>query len=171
MRPIMLLPILFALLLLGAGFFDQCYLPQRAEIASLESEIREEHDELVRVQNFMNAHDGRAQSEALAARSRAAEKRLPKSMGQGGFIALLEREAQHQGMTLAAVVPGQPGEEGGVFRQPLDIELDGDYFRLLAFLKDLEQSERFVRMEHAEIHSDDGRLHVKLRLSIFAEER
>ena len=71
---------------------------------------------------------------------------------------------------LAAVAPGQIEEEGGVSRLPLDVELDGDYFHLLAFLKDLEKSERFVRMESTEIRSEDGRLHVKMRLSICAEK-
>ena len=37
-------------------------------------------------------------------------------------------------------------------------------------MKDLEKSERFVRMESTEIKSEDGRLHVKMRLSIFAEK-
>ena len=91
-------------------------------------------------------------------------------MGQGDFLALLEREAQHEKLTLIAVAPGQIEEEGGVSRLPLDVELDGDYFHLLAFLKDLEKSERFVRMESTEIKSEDGRLHVKMRLSIFAEK-
>ena len=168
MRPIMLLPILFASLLLGAAFFHICYAPQRAEIARIESEIREERESLVRGQNFMNASDARAHEEALAARGAAAEKRLPKSMGQGSFLELLE--AQHEQLTLAAVVPGETAKESGALRLPLEVEIDGDYFHLLAFLKELEKSERFVRMENAEIHSDDGRLHVKIRLSIFAEE-
>ena len=170
MRPIMFLPILFASLLLGAAFFHICYAPQRAEIARIESEIREERESLMRVQNFMNASDAHAHEEALAARGVAAEKRLPKSMGQGSFLELLEREAQHEQLTLAAVVPGETAKEGGALRLPLEVEIDGDYFHLLAFLKELEKSERFVRMENAEIHSDDGRLHVKIRLSIFAEE-
>ena len=119
----------------------------------------------------MNAHgDGAERAKARAARSAALEKRLPARMGQGDFLALLEREAQHEKLMLAAVAPGQIEEEGGVSRLPLDVELDGDYFHLLAFLKDLEKSERFVRMESTEIKSEDGRLHVKMRLSIFAEK-
>ena len=119
----------------------------------------------------MNMHaDEKERSAALSERSAALEKRLPKSMGQGAFLALLEREALHEKLTLAAVVPGPLEEEGGTSRLPLDVELDGDYFHLLAFLKGLERSERFVRVESTEIHSDDGRLHVKLKLSIFAEK-
>lgn len=170
MRWIKLLPAVFAVALLGAAFFTMCYVPQRMEIAKLETQVSEERTALLRVQNFMNAEVGAAErGETLAARCAAAEKRLPQCMGQGGFIALLEREAQVQGLTLVAVVPGQAVKESGALRLPLDVELDGEYFHLLAFLKELERGERFVRMEKAEIHSDDGRLHVKLRLSIFAE--
>ena len=172
MRSKMLLSAIFALaLLLCTAFFQLCFLPQRAEIARLEEEAAKEKDALVAVQNFMNAHgDGAERAKARAARSAALEKRLPARMGQGDFLALLEREAQHEKLTLAAVASGQIEEEGGVSRLPLDVELDGDYFHLLAFLKDLEKSERFVRMESTEIKSEDGRLHVKMRLSIFAEK-
>ena len=161
----MLLSVVFIAVLLGAAFFELCYVPQRAEIARLEDEVAKEREALVAVQNFMNAQgDGAAQGEALAARSAALAKRLPKT------LSLLEREAQHQQLTLAAVVPGQAEQAGGIVRLPLDVELDGDYFHFLAFLKELERSERFVRVESAEIQSDDGRLRVKMRLSIFAEE-
>ena len=166
----LLLFVIFISALLGAAFFQLCYVPQRAEIARLEEAVAQEREALVAVQNFMNAQGGAAQSEALAARSAALAKRLPKTLGQGDFLSLLEREAQHQQLTLAAVVPGQAEQAGGIVRLPLDVELDGDYFHLLAFLKELERSERFVRVESAEIQSDDGRLHVKMRLSIFAEE-
>lgn len=167
----MLLSVVFIAVLLGAAFFELCYVPQRAEIARLEDEVAKEREALVAVQNFMNAQgDDAAQGEALAARSAALAKRLPKTLGQGDFLSLLEREAQHQQLTLAAVVPGQAEQVGGIVRLPLDVELDGDYFHLLAFLKELERSERFVRVESAEIQSDDGKLHVKMRLSIFAEE-
>lgn len=164
-----LFAIFAVMLLLGAAFFQLCYMPQRAEIARLEDEAAKERAALVAVQNFMN-ENGAGRSEALAARSAALEKRLPKSMGQGEFLSLLEREAQHEQLTLAAVAPGQMEEAGGIFRLPLDVELDGDYFHLLSFLKEMERSERFIRMESAEIESDDGKLHVKLRFSIFAEK-
>lgn len=172
MRSKMLLSAIFALaLFLCAAFFQLCFLPQRAELARLEEEAAKEQEALVTVQNFMNAHgDGAERAKVRAARSAALEKRLPARMGQGDFLSLLEREAQHEKLTLAAVAPGQIEEEGGVSRLPLDVELDGDYFHLLSFLKDLEKSERFVRMESTEIKSEDGRLHVKMRLSIFAEK-
>lgn len=171
MRTKMLLFAIFAVfLLLGAAFFRLCCLPQCAEIERLQEEAAKEREALVAVQNFMNEGDGRERSEALAARRAALEKRLPERMGQGDFIALLEREAAHEKLTLASVVPGQAEAAAGVSRLPLDVEMDGDYFHLLAFLKAMEKSERFVRMENVEIQSDDGRLHVKMRLSIFAEK-
>ncbi|WP_314624053.1 type 4a pilus biogenesis protein PilO [uncultured Selenomonas sp.] len=171
MRSMMLVPAILAAVFLAAAFHQWCYVPQRAELAGLAGELEEQRQAAAAVQGFMNMHaDEKERSAALSERSAALEKRLPKSMGQGAFLALLEREALHEKLTLAAVVPGPLEEEGGTSRLPLDVELDGDYFHLLAFLKGLERSERFVRVESTEIHSDDGRLHVKLKLSIFAEK-
>ena len=166
MRSMMLVPAILAAVFLAAAFHQWCYVPQRAELAGLAGELEEQRQAAAAVQGFMNMHaDEKERSAALSERSAALEKRLPKSMGQGAFLALLEREALHEKLTLAAVVPGQLEEEGGTSRLPLDVEL-----HLLAFLKGLERSERFVRVESTEIHSDDGRLHVKLKLSIFAEK-
>lgn len=171
MRSMMLVPAILAAVFLAVAFHQWCYVPQRAELAGLAGELEEQRQAAAAVQGFMNMHaDEKERSAALSERSAALEKRLPKSMGQGAFLALLEREALHEKLTLAAVVPGPLEEEGGTSRLPLDVELDGDYFHLLAFLKGLERSERFVRVESTEIHSDDGRLHVKLKLSIFAEK-
>ena len=170
MRSIILLPIFFIAFLSATAFFYLCYLPQCAEITKLKASVTEKKDALYRVQNFMNDKDGAAHSAAIAQRGASANKKVPKHMGQSSFIAFLEREAQHEHLVLAAVVPGQPEEINGAFCLPLTIELYGSYFPLLSFLKSLENSERFIRMDSAEIESDDGKLHVKLRLSIFSEK-
>ena len=155
--------------LLGAAFFRWGYLPQEEEIARIEAQVAQDKEELVRIQNFMNANMGVSdRTKEMKSRLTTAKRRLPEEMDQGGFIALLEREAQHERIVLSAVAPGKAAAEGEALRLPIDVEMEGDYFRFLAFLQALEASERFIRVESTEIRSDEGKLHIKLCLSIFS---
>lgn len=171
MRPANVLLLVLLILAFAAAFFRWGYLPQTEEIARLEAQTVQDKEELVRIQNFLNENMNAPENmKEMERRATAAKRRLPEEMEQSAFIALLEREAQHEKMALSSVVPGKATVEGEALRLPIEVEVDGDYFRLLAFLQALEASERFIRVENTEIKSDEGKLHVKLCLSIFASK-
>ena len=84
--------------LIGAAFFRWGYLPQEEEIARIEAQVAQDKEELVRIQNFMNANMGVSdRTKEMKSRLATAKRRLPEEMDQGGFIALLERTYNSSG--------------------------------------------------------------------------
>jgi len=149
--------------------FVHCAIREAA--ARLEGEARQIRLEVTAVQNYQNAHlDKDKYVKEISDAQQQADKAMPRDFEQASFISRLQREALQAGLTLRQVRPGEPRQAAeGCRTLPVHVQLGGNYFQLLDFLRALGQEERFLQFREMEIKSKDGQLDCGLQLNIFAE--
>ena len=151
-----------------AAFYFFVHEPWQEEREVLRISCAKEEQEILGIENFMNAHrDLEEFSRETAKHQELSLKAMPREMEQGAFLEFLQGLALGKGIELTGVVPGKSISEGDVLVLPLQVNLKCNYFQLLDFLKGLQEGERFLQIRNAKIHSDKGKLACQLELAIF----
>lgn len=137
----------------------------------VDEEAQKARQMVTAVQNYQNAHlDKEKYIKEISEAQQRADKAIPQELEQAGFISRLQQEALQAGLALRQVKPGEPtAAEGECLALPVHVQLSGNYFQLLDFLRALGQEERFLQLRELEIRSRDGQLDCGLQLRIFAE--
>ena len=142
---------------------------QRAELFVKQQQAGQNQQEILQIENFMNAH---LQEEDYAAelkkREQVVQEQLPESMEQGRFLSLLQQEALRHGVVLAEVRPGSARSTERFAELAVETEICGSYFQVLDFLEAMEQSGRFLRIENTKVKSENGLLHCRILFKIYA---
>ena len=104
------------LMLLGTIFYVTIYQSQITEIQSRKQELQIKNEELIAVQNFMNAHvDMNAYRKDLLMQEEKLYVLLPRKIEQGGFIKFLQAQAAAQQIQISAIIPGKVTEKNSLF--------------------------------------------------------
>ncbi len=72
------------------------------------------------------------------------------------FMKLVLNEAKHVGLTVRSLVPLPPVSQQFYVEQPFDLEFQGVYVQLIAFLDRLAQAERIVRIDDFSVRPRGG---------------
>ena len=100
------------------------------------------------------------------------ERALPPKLFQGEFISYLQATALANQIQLKALTPGTVARDENltVMRLPLRVQVECTYFKLLDFLKALEDSERLIKIENFSAKSKgDGEILIcELELILFS---
>ena len=143
---------------------------QAVSIAERKEAVAKKEQEVLAVQNFMNAHlDVPAYEKKLQQRSQLVERQLPDVLDAGQVVLLLQREAVSKALVLTAIRPGKLQEQGQVSVFPVDISFTCNYFQLLDFLAALEEGEMFLQIADTKIQSVDGMLQCNVQVLFYAE--
>lgn len=156
------------LLLSGIIFWQGPYQTQRQVIVSRQTVLQQKKEQVLSVENFLNAHGEAVAYEAEIARRAAKQhQQLPCQLETGKFLAELQQLAAAKGVVLSAAAPGTVESKAGCRQLPLRVTIAGDYFSLLDFLQGLEELERFSSVDKMELHSEEGRLSCQLLIHIY----
>jgi len=156
------------LLLSGIIFWQGPYQAQRQVIEGRQAVLQQQKEQVLSVENFLNAHGEAAAYEAeIARRSAKQHQQLPYQLETGKFLAELQQLAVDKGIVLHAAAPGAVAGKAGCRQLPLRVTIAGDYFSLLDFLQGLEEMERFSSVDELELHSEEGRLSCQLLIHIY----
>lgn len=172
-REIFIAAVLISLLLVFSFFFfihiplkeaynKEAYnseMAERAKLAETETTIV----------NFKDAHlDSEAYKKELSDQDARMTAAIPDDLRQGEFLALLEQRAIFSHVELIGVTPETEVKEAEYRSLPLTVEFRGNYFSILDFIQEIEDSDRFIQVDSFEILHDGKFLTCKLRLFIYA---
>ena len=122
------------------------------------------------VVNFKNAHpDREAYEKQVADHAARSLAMLPGELEQGALLAEIQQLALASHARLKSVLPEPASEERGLLIQPLTVTFSADYFELLDLLRDIRQTERFLKVTGLQVkQGQDGRLDCQLKLQAYA---
>ncbi len=165
---------LFCALLLGAVavFHQFVFLPQREALAEKEQQTVDMEHQIRATKAFLAQREDLASwGKELAARRARNERLLPRAMGTSAFFGDLEVWAAQSQVRVTGVKPQEIVADGGLFRQRMEVSLEGDYFQILDFLFLLEQGRRFVAVERLSGDvGEAGTFACRAGLSIYASK-
>ena len=95
---------------------------------------------------------------------------LPDDMQTAIFLQELKAAADRTGMRLCELVPEETEEEKGLLAMPVSVNLQGDYFSLVRFLRALQNGSRLVQIVAMDVSSKGDILDCRLRFKIFSEK-
>ncbi|SFT52356.1 Pilus assembly protein, PilO [Selenomonas sp. GACV-9] len=158
-----------ACMVLGLGVYFFIHQPLREMQQAAATEAGQVQAQIVQVTNYQNAHlDLVAYEEELTKRQELADKALPSALEQGAFLSMLQREALRNHMELQQVTPQAVQQQESLQVLPVEVRFRCRYFDLLAFLRGLRESERYVQVERIKVKQQDGILLCALQLRIYA---
>ena len=82
----------------------------------------------------------------------------------------LKAASDRTGMVLCELVPEEAQEENGLFAMPVRVNLQGDYFSLVRFLRALQNGSRFMQVVAMDVASKGDFLDCRLQFKIFSEK-
>lgn len=150
-------------------FFFAVHRPlSEARAVTLEERDAAEHA-MTEVANFKNAHlDEKAYEAQLVEQDARSAAALPDSFEQAAFLASLQREALASRVTLLGIVPQEPVQRDGYAALPITVRVQADFFSLLDFLQQIEEGDRFLRVDALEAVSEKGMIKCTMQISIYA---
>ena len=95
------------------------------------------------------------------------ETALPGSLDVSVFMSQLQRDAAATGVRLTNIKPSVLVDRAGYREMPIEVSFEGNYHTMLAFLKKLEDGERFSLPTGFLIQRKQDKLTTRLNLQIF----
>ncbi|WP_346354478.1 type 4a pilus biogenesis protein PilO [Azotosporobacter soli] len=150
-------------------FWHVVLLPQDEEILLLENRCREEEERNRRITVFSGQHpDSERYLQELEQRQSVLMNLLPEQTEVAVFMLELERLAGESKVRLSNVKPGMPLNKNGYLDIALEVQVRGDYFSLLDFLRRVEGANRFTAIDKAAVQMQSGLLMTKLMVHIYS---
>ena len=156
-------------LALGMGLSSAVLYPQEVRIRDLENKLRGEQQKVAAVENFILTHPNTEQYLTEMQQSQArTELLLPGVLDVSKFIAQVEKNARDSGVKLLNVKPAASVDRAGYREMPVELSVEGSFFGIMAFMKKMEDGERFSLPTAFLIQPKTNSLVARLNLQIFA---
>lgn len=92
-----------------------------------------------------------------------ARKKLPDGVSVPELIAEYSKIADAAGVQLQGVTPGKTSKLGTAIALPISVDLEGDYFKLITFLQQVENGDRFVLVQGADYNAEKTGENLKMK--------
>ena len=159
---------LVLVLALGMVVSSLLLLPQELRISALASQLQAERQKVAMVENFILAYpDADKRLFELQQSLARVETALPGSLDVSVFMSQLQRDAAATGVRLTNIKPSVLVDRAGYREMPIEVSFEGNYHTTLAFLKKLEDGERFSLPTGFLIQRKQDKLTTRLNLQIF----
>ena len=159
---------LVLVLALGMVVSSLLLLPQEVRISTLASQLQAERQKVAMVENFILAYpDADKRLFELQQSLARVETALPGSLDVSVFMSQLQRDAAATGVRLTNLKPSVLVDRAGYREMPIEVSFEGNYHTTLAFLKKLEDGERFSLPTGFLIQRKQDKLTTRLNLQIF----
>ena len=164
------LVVLYLVLVLALGLFVSSLVlyPQELRIGELTRQLQVERQKVAVVEKFILDHpDSDKRLFELQQSLARVEKALPESLDVSLFMSQLQRDAAASGVKLTNVRPAVLVDRAGYREMPIEVSVEGNYFATLAFLKKLEDGDRFNLPTGFLVQRKQDKLTTRLSLQIF----
>ena len=149
-------------------FYTYVYQSQQQCLAQLNTDLQMTKQKVQVLEGFLAQHPDLKQYEKeLQDKTDLVNSKLPADKDISSFIMQVEDSAKKTNVKLNRVKP--IGEENKENYRGIKVELDitGDYFQTLEFLKKLEQLQRFNTVTDMSVQAKDEILNSKLSLLVY----
>lgn len=150
-------------------FYTYVYQSQQQCLAQLNTDLQMTKQKVQVLEGFLAQHPDLKQYEKeLQDKTDLVNSKLPADKDISSFIMQIEDSAKKTNVKLNRVKP--IGEENKENYRGIKVELDitGDYFQTLEFLKKLEQLQRFNTVTDMSVQAKDEILNSKLSLLVYS---
>lgn len=163
--------VLYSLALCAAVwiFFLLLYLPQIARHNELRAQLQSQQQQVRTVEAFALAHpEADKYLSELERRQTMLNKMLPGSPDIGEFVLQVEQAAKETGVLVSQLKPSVPVNKEGYREIPVEILLKGNFFQTAAFLKKLEDGQRFSLVKTLSMQARQSILDCKINITVYA---
>lgn len=137
------------------------YVPMKSEILQMQLETKR----LLAVERELKILQSRHENfsefvELNGERLSELKKLLPQNSEQEKFTAEIYKLAEENKIAVTSLQVGEiiSDEEKNLSRQSVKIKLEGKYILLLNFIREIEDGERFAKLENISLENSDGNL-------------
>jgi type IV pilus assembly protein PilO len=150
-------------------FFLLLYLPQIARHNELRAQLQSQQQQVRTVEAFALAHpEADKYLSELERRQTMLNKMLPGSPDIGEFVLQVEQAAKETGVLVSQLKPSVPVNKEGYREIPVEILLKGNFFQTAAFLKKLEDGQRFSLVKTLSMQARQSILDCKINITVYA---
>lgn len=163
--------VLYALIFLAAvwAFFLLLYLPQAARNSELREQLLMQQQQVKAIETFALAHPEADKYLAeLDRRQAVLDKMLPANTELSDFVVQVERAAKEAGVQIAQLKPSAPVNKEGYREIPVEILVKGSFFQTAAFLKKLEDGQRFSLVQTLSMQARPNMLDCRINATVYA---
>lgn len=96
-------------------------------------------------------------------------KLLPDEMENASLLAAVKKAADKSGMEVKELSPSEISEEDDLAQIVMDVHLQGDYFMLVDFMRNLQQDGRLLQIASMDLLQKGNVLECRLGIKAFAE--
>lgn len=104
----------------------------------------------------------------VAKQRQMAEKLLPRNIQMAELLAYVQQTARNSGLELQELMPMDSKPLGKLQIQPVKVRLQGEYFPLLEFLRQLDKGTPLVQIGNMELKQQPEGLSSKFTLNFYA---
>ena len=104
----------------------------------------------------------------VAKQRQMAEKLLPRNIQMAELLAYVQQTARNSGLVLQELMPMDSKPLGKLQIQPVKVRLQGDYFHLLDFLRQMDKGAPLVQIGNMELKQQPEGLSSKFTLNFYA---
>jgi len=145
--------------------------PLSKDRTALANKLTIENTKLAALQTFAGQNQNyEALLKIQKAKVEQARKKLPDTVAVPDLISEYNKLAENNNIFLKSLKPDQAVKVGQVFEMPVEMTLQGDYFKIITFLQQVENGERFVTLQGTEFDADKSGqdLNMKAKFTVYA---
>lgn len=160
---------IFSICCIFSAFYILILIPQQNEIAELKNLKQVNDNKIELVEKFVVNHpDISEYDHEIQVNLDNVNKKIPDKHDISNFLAQIKQISQVTNVELLHVKPRSPVSKDNYTCMLIDVEVKGNYFQTINFLKKLKEVERFNSVNKMLMQSSNEFLKTKLELSIYS---
>lgn len=160
---------IFSICCIFSAFYILIFIPQQNEIAGLKNLKQVNDNKIELVEKFVVSHpDISEYDHEIQANLDNVNKKIPDKYDISNFLAEIKQISQASNVELLYVKPKNLVSKDDYSCMLVDIEVKGNYFQTINFLKNLREIERFNSVNKMLMQSSNEFLKTKLEISIYS---
>jgi type IV pilus assembly protein PilO len=149
-------------------FYTFIFVPQSSQIEQLSVQCKQEQQKVKQVEAFQNEHSDMDQYlRELDKEKKTVDAQLPDDADMQGFLVQGETAARDGKLPLLSVKYEKVENKKGYREIPVGMQVQGDYFQTLNFIKNMENSPRFNSIKKIVMTMEKGSIKTEISSSIF----
>lgn len=159
---------IFSICCIFSAFYILIFIPQQNEIAELKNLKQVNDNKIELVEKFVVSHpDISEYDHEIQANLDNVNKKIPDKHDISNFLVQIKQISQASNVELLYVKPKNLVSKDDYSCMLVDVEVKGDYFQTINFLKNLKEVERFNSVNKMLMQSSNEFLKTKLKISIY----
>ncbi|MBP2631113.1 MAG: Pilus assembly protein PilO [Firmicutes bacterium] len=160
---------IFSICCIFSAFYILILIPQQNEIAELKNLKQVNDNKIELVEKFAVSHpDINEYDHEIQVNLDNVNKKIPDKYDISNFLAQIKQISQVTNVELLHVKPRSPVSKDNYTCMLVDVEVKGDYFQTINFLKKLKEVERFNSVNKMLMQSSNEFLKTKLEINIYS---